>query len=36
MQNTKQQILIMLEKITNEKALQKIFRIVHFYFIKDL
>lgn len=36
MQNTKQQIIRMLEKINDKKALQKIFRIVHFYFIKDL
>lgn len=36
MQNTKRQILKMLENINDKKALQKIFRIVHFYFIKDL
>lgn len=35
-QNTKQQILNMLEKLNDEKKLQTIFEIVHYYFIKDL
>lgn len=34
--STKQQILNMIEKLEDETTLQTIFKIVHYYFIRDL
>lgn len=36
MEQIKTQICDMVEKLSDEKAIQTIFKIVHYYFIRDL